>query len=260
MEELIAHFGAYRPRIAALVAQGEKRPLASVALLAPLPRPSRVLAAFVNYLDKPGRTADSLPLEFFHKSPHLVGPGGSVELPDIPAVTVFHAEAELAFVIGSSARRVSEAAAMGHVFGYVPFFDVSARGMTRRSQLLPKGQETFAPCGPWITTADEIPDPHNLTVKSWVNGELRQTYSTKHMAHRIPEQVAWLSRFVELRPGDVVATGVFHEGLGPINVGDTIEIEIERLGRASFNVTGDSPRKVGTFQPGGGPRVEMSRV
>lgn len=260
MEELIANLAAYRPRIERLVAQGNGRPLASVRLRAPLARPGRVLAAFVNYLDKPGRTADNLPLEFFHKSPYLVGPEGRIELPDIAAVTVFHAEAELAFVVGKPARRVSQAAAMDHVFGFVPFFDVSARGLIRRSQFLPKGLETFAPCGPWITTVEEIADPHDLTVRSWTNGEPRQSYSTKHMAHPIAEQIAWLSRFIELHPGDVVATGVFHEGLKPINAGDTIEIEIEGLGRARFHVGGDSPRKEGDFQPGSGRRVEMSKV
>jgi 2-keto-4-pentenoate hydratase/2-oxohepta-3-ene-1,7-dioic acid hydratase in catechol pathway len=260
MAELIANFDGYRPRIEKLVAEREGMALAELDLLVPLPHPGRVLAAFVNYLDKPERTADSLPLEFFHKSPYLIGPGGTVELTDIEAVVEFHAEAELAFVIGKEARKVPEASAMEHVFGYVPFFDVSARGLTRRSQLVPKGQETFAPCGPWITTADEIADPYNLTVRSWVSGAPRQNYSTRHMAHRIPKQVAWLSRFVTLRPCDVIATGVYHEGLGPVNVGDTIEIEISGLGRARFNVSGDSPRKARGFQPGGGARAEITRV
>jgi 2-keto-4-pentenoate hydratase/2-oxohepta-3-ene-1,7-dioic acid hydratase in catechol pathway len=260
MEELIANFASYRPRIEAKMAAGSGRPLASVKLLAPLARPSRVLAAFVNYLDRPDRTVDTLPLEFFHKSPHLVGPGGSVELPDIEPVAEFHAEAELAFVVGREAWKITEAAAMDCVFGYVPFFDVSARGMTRRSQLLPKGQETFAPCGPWITTRDEVPDPHNLTVRSWVSGEARQNYSTRHMAHRIGKQIAWLSRFVRLRPGDVVATGTYHVGLGPIHVGDTLEIEISGLGRTSFKVAGDSPRKAKGYQPGGGVRIDMTKV
>src|SRR4051794_25895267 len=86
MEELITNFDRYRPEIANIVARGGARPVAEVRLLAPLPRPSRALAAFVNYLDKPHRTPESLPLEFFHKSPHLVGPGGNVELPDVPAI------------------------------------------------------------------------------------------------------------------------------------------------------------------------------
>ena len=132
---------------------------------------------------------------------------------------------------------------MDYLFGYVPFFDVSARGLIRRTMLLPKGQDTFNPCGPWITTKDEILDPHRLQVKSWVNGKARQNYSTEHMANRIPSQISWLSRFIQLQPGDVIATGTYHEGLGPINSGDILEIEIEGLGRARFFVKGSSPIK-----------------
>lgn len=243
MEELIGNFATYRGEIETIVAGEGGIALADVKLLAPVPRPSRCLAAFVNYLDRPDRTKEKLPPEFFHKAPELVGPGGTVFLRDIESVAVFHAEAELAFVIGKHAHNVAEADAMDYVFGYVPFFDVSARGLTRRSQFLPKGQDSFAPCGPWITTADEVPDPHNLQVKSWVGGEARQDYNTKDMAHYIPAQIAWVSKFIQLQPGDVVATGTFHTGLGPVNPGDDIVIEIEGLGRASFNVGGDSPRK-----------------
>lgn len=186
-----------------------------------------------------------------------------MELPDIPAVAVTQPEAELAFVMGPCGRNVSESDAMDAVFGYVPFFDISNRGMVRRTQFLPKGQSTHSPCGPWITTADEVPDPHDLTVKSWVGGEARQDYNTRHMAHKIPELVSWLSRFVQLQPGDVIATGTYHVGLGPMNGGDTLEIEIEKLGKARFTVKADGPRKdvewiPGKSQPpaGGG----MSRV
>ncbi len=243
MEELIGNFESYKSRIEDLVAAADGVPLAEVTLLAPVPRPSRCLAAFVNYLDTPERTIENLPNEFFHKAPELVGPGGTVVLPDMDQVAVFQAEAELAYVIGRHAKHVAEADAMDHVFGYLPFFDISARGMLRRSQFLPKGQDTFAPAGPWITTKDEIADPHDLRVRSWVNDEARQDYNTKTMAHQIPDQVAWLSRFVQLRPADVIATGTYHTGLGPVNPGDTIHIEIEGLGRTSFAVAGDGPRK-----------------
>lgn len=243
MEELIGNFDTYRPEIEAIAAKSEGVALADVRLLAPVPRPSRCLAAFVNYLDNPERTKDNLPNEFFHKAPELVGPEGNIELPDIERVVVFQAEAELAYVIGRPAKHVSEAEAMDYVFGYVPFFDVSARGLVRRSQFLPKGQDTFAPCGPWITTADEIPDPHGLQVKSWVNDEPRQDYNTRHMAHHIADQISWLSKFIQLQPGDVIATGTYHEGLGPVNVGDRLRIEIEGLGGSSFNVSGTSPHK-----------------
>jgi 2-keto-4-pentenoate hydratase/2-oxohepta-3-ene-1,7-dioic acid hydratase in catechol pathway len=250
MDELIGHFDGYRPKIDKVIAEAAGQPLASVKLLPPLPRPSRVLAAFANYLDRPDRSIDSIALEFFHKAPEMIGPEGTIELPDIEAVVEYHAEAELAFVIGKHCKNVPEAEAMEHVFGYVPFFDVSARGLTRRSQLIPKGQDTFAVCGPYITTRDEVRDPHDIIIKSWLNGETRQDYSTKHMAHKIPAQIAWLSRFIQLQPGDVIATGTYHVGLGPVNVGDTIEIDGSGLGRARFVFKGSSPRKATGFQPG----------
>jgi 2-keto-4-pentenoate hydratase/2-oxohepta-3-ene-1,7-dioic acid hydratase in catechol pathway len=268
MEVLIGEFSDYRGEIEKIVAAADGVPLDSVNLLAPEPRPSRCLAAFVNYLDRPDRSKDTLPNEFFHKAPELVGPGGTVELPDVEPIRVFHPEAELAYVIGKHAKNVAEKDAMDYVFGYVPFFDISARGLVRRSQLIPKGQDTFACAGPWITTADEVPDPHKLQVKSWVSGEARQDYSTEHMAHDIPDEIAWLSKFLQLQPGDIIATGTYHEGLGPVNSGDTIEIEIERLGRTSFNVGGDSPRKDFNWAVGGGrndppklePGLSISRV
>ena len=114
MDELIGNFATYRPRIDDLAAKGGGKPLAGVKLLPPLPRPSRVLAAFVNYLDRPDRTPDSLPMEFFHKAPELVGPEGTILLPDIEAVVEFHAEAELAFVIGKHCKNVPAAQAMDH--------------------------------------------------------------------------------------------------------------------------------------------------
>jgi 2-keto-4-pentenoate hydratase/2-oxohepta-3-ene-1,7-dioic acid hydratase in catechol pathway len=224
-----------------------------VKLLAPLPRPGKCLAAFANYFDILGQSLDKLPNEYFYKAPELVGPEGTVELPDIPPVSVYHAEAELAFVIGKRAKNVQESSAMDCVFGYVPFFDISARGLARRTQFVPKGQDTFGPCGPWITTKDEVPDPHNLTVKSWLSGESRQNYSTKFMAHKIPDQIVWLSRMVRLECGDLVSTGTYHEGLGPVNSGDLLEIEIEGLGKARFHVKGSSPRKEAAWTPGPTP-------
>lgn len=247
MEELIANFDRYRERIAGMAEAEAGLALANVALLAPVPRPSRCLAAFVNYVDRPDRSVDSLPNEFFHKAPELVGPSEAVVLPDMDQVPIFQPEAELAYVIGRHAKNVPESEAMDYVFGYVPFFDISARGMVRRSQFLPKGQDTFGPCGPWITTKDEIADPHALQVRSWVNDEPRQDYNTRHMAHSIPDQIAWLTRFTQLQPGDVIATGTYHEGLGPCNPGDVLHIEIEGLGRASFRVTGDGPPKNGPW-------------
>jgi 2-keto-4-pentenoate hydratase/2-oxohepta-3-ene-1,7-dioic acid hydratase in catechol pathway len=250
MEEIIENFEDYRKEFDRLCNQGSGIPLNGIKLLAPIPRPSKCLAAFVNYLDNPQRTPDTLPIEFFYKAPELLGPEGVVEIPDIPAVVVTQPEAELAFVMGRCGKNVRQEDAMDAVFGYVPFFDISSRGLVRRTQFIPKGQDSHSPCGPWITTKDEVPDPHNLVVKSWVSGEARQNYNTRDMAHKIPELIAWLSRFLQLEPGDVVATGTYHVGLGPFNNGDVLEIEIEGLGRAKFNVKGDGPRKDADWLPG----------
>ena len=109
-------------------------------------------------------------------------------------MTGFHPEAEIAFVIGKLGKNISVAEAMNYVFGYAPFFDISVRGLTRRTMFLPKGQDTHAALGPWITTKDEVPDAHNLTVRSWVAGEARQNYNTEYMAYKIPDQIAWLKK------------------------------------------------------------------
>lgn len=250
IEQVIGEWDTYRPLFEELAAAGPGVPVDSVNLLTPVPRPSKVLAAFVNYLDTPDRKPDDMPMEFFYKAPEVVGPEGACHLLDIPPVMVWQPEAEIAFVIGNHAKDVSQADAESHIFGYVPFFDISARGLNRRTQFLPKGQDTYGLVGPWITTRDEVPDPHKLNVKSWVNGGLRQDYSTEHMARKIPEQLSWASRFLQLQPGDIITTGTYHVGLGPINDGDVLEIEIERLGRSRYFIKSDGPRKEPEFRPG----------
>ena len=250
MEEVIEGWRKYRKRFEKVLAEQSGVPLSSVELHSPLARPGKFLAAFSNYIDRPERTADNFPNEYFYKSPDLVGPGESVNLRDIPACVVSQPEAEFAFVMGKTAENVPENKALDHIFGYVPIFDISTRGLVRRTQFVGKGQGSHGCCGPWIITKDEIPDPHNVIVKSWTNGEPRQNYNTSAMAHKIPNQIAWLTKFLTLCPGDVVATGTFHEGLMPINSGDTIEIEFENMGRAKFNVKGNSPRKEVPWLPG----------
>ncbi len=250
MEEIIEGWRKYRRRFEKMMADQTGVPVDSVQLRCPLPRPSKCIAAFSNYIDRPGRTADNFPNEYFYKSTDLIGPGEAVELRDIPAAVVYQPEAEFAFVMGKTGEDVSESKALDYVFGYVPFFDISTRGLVRRTHFIGKGQHSHGCCGPWIITTDEIPDPHNVVVKSWTNGEPRQNYNTNTMAHNIPNQIAWLTRFVRLNPADIVATGTCHVGLRPVNSGDTIEIEFENMGRAKFLVNGDSPRKDVDWLPG----------
>ncbi len=265
MEEFIERLGSARSEIEQAAARAKTLPLSSVKLLAPIPRPSKVLAAFVNYLDRPGAEPGNVPIEFFYKSPELLGPEGTIIIPDIPPATVFQPEAELGFVMGKGGKDLAESTALDYVLGYMPFVDVSSRGMVRRTQFLGKGLDTWGPCGPWITSADEVGDPHTLQVKSWVNGKPRQDYNTRDMAQKIPQLIAWVTRFVTLYPGDVITTGTFHEGLGPINDGDVLEIEVEKLGRAKFFTKGYGERKEGHWappipQPGQRPGPGMSRV
>jgi 2-keto-4-pentenoate hydratase/2-oxohepta-3-ene-1,7-dioic acid hydratase in catechol pathway len=260
IEEVIEQFHLYRSEFEKRIARETGVPLQGLKLLAPIPRPCKCLGAFLNYLDKPDRTLDTLIMEFFYKSPELLAPEGTIDLLDIPGVTSYVPEAELAFVIGKTAKNVKEEDAMNYVFGYVPFFDVSARGLSRPTNFLAKGQDTYGPCGPWITIKEEIPDPHKLSVRSWVNGQLKQNFNTKDMAYKIPQQIAWLSRFVRLQPGDIISTGTHHEGLTPMHDGEVLEIEIEKMGKARFHVKGYGARK--DLDHGGPPKLDrpMTKV
>jgi 2-keto-4-pentenoate hydratase/2-oxohepta-3-ene-1,7-dioic acid hydratase in catechol pathway len=147
-------------------------------------------------------------------------------------------------VIGKPASHVSTADAMSYVFGYLNFIDGSARGLPPAGNTFyqMKSRDTFAPIGPFLVTADEIPDPHRLQVRLWVNGELKQNYNTSDMAHKIPRCIEWITSIHALEPGDIVATGTNHRGLSAFQNGDLIEIETEGLGRLHFRVQDDLKR------------------
>jgi 2-keto-4-pentenoate hydratase/2-oxohepta-3-ene-1,7-dioic acid hydratase in catechol pathway len=108
-----------------------------------------------------------------------------------------------------------------------------------------KSRETFCPIGPYIVTADEIPDPQNLQIKLWVNGELKQNFSTSDMAHKIPRCIEWVSSIHAIEAGDILATGTNHRGLSAFQDGDVVEIETEKLGRLKFNVKDELKRTWG---------------
>jgi len=250
LEHLIENYSRYEPELRSVLASGHPVAQPDLTVLPPVSRPRSTLCAFTNYRDRVDGF-EQPPLDFFYKgSAALLGHGGTVRLPDIPDALVFQPEPELGYVIGSKVRNVKPAAALDHVFGYVNFVDVSARKIPgRRTTFLPKGLETWAPVGPVIVTKDEIADPHNLRVRLWINGELCQDYNTGLMAHDIPAQMAWLSQYITLTPGDVVACGTHHQGLSPINEGDFFEMEIERLERLSARVKSDGPVKTAHWRP-----------
>jgi 2-keto-4-pentenoate hydratase/2-oxohepta-3-ene-1,7-dioic acid hydratase in catechol pathway len=239
MQALIDGFDRLRPSLERRAADGEALPLSSVRLRAPLPRPGKILSCIANYREHAQREAR--PLNMFLKNPEaVVGPGDTIMLPEFTEPWIFMHEAELALVIKGPAKKVSQANWRSAVFGYTCLIDVSARGEGRRTwkagSWLGKSFDTFAPIGPCIATADEIPEPNNLVVRFWNDGQLRHNYNTDDMEHRVPELLEFASTIMTLNTGDLIACGTNHEGLGALQDGETVEIEIERIGRMSLNV------------------------
>jgi 2-keto-4-pentenoate hydratase/2-oxohepta-3-ene-1,7-dioic acid hydratase in catechol pathway len=243
MSGLIERFADYKGKLEKAAAAGKGVPLASVRIRPPLPKPYNIDCMAVNYMED-GTRSEPAPINAFHKSPSgIIGDGDTMVLPDAPA-TIFEGEAELALVIGKRATRVKQSDAMSHIFGYTCFIDGSARGLppTGNTFYQMKSRDTFAPIGPWIVTADEIPDPHKLQIKLWVNGTLMQNFNTDDMAHKIPRCIEWVSAIHTIEPGDILATGTNHRGLNPFHDGDKVEIEIEKVGRLRFNVKDELKR------------------
>ncbi len=240
---LIARFGAHRGKLEAAAASGKGVPVASVRVRPPLPKPGNIVCMAVNYMED-GTLPAPAPINAFHKAATaIIGPGDTMVLPDVPA-TIFEGEAELAVVIGKRAKDVGAAEAMDHVFGYVNFVDGSARGLkpAGNSFFQMKSRDTFAPIGPYLVTKDEIADPQALPVKLWVNGEVKQDFSTSDMAHKVPRCIEWASSIHTLEPGDLLATGTNHRGLSAFMDGDRVELEVSGLGRLAFGVRDDLKR------------------
>jgi 2-keto-4-pentenoate hydratase/2-oxohepta-3-ene-1,7-dioic acid hydratase in catechol pathway len=240
---LIERFADYRGRLEEAASRGSGVPVARVRVRPPLPKPYNIVAMAVNYMED-GTRSEPAPINAFHKSPSsIIGPGDTMVLPDVPA-TIFEGEAEMAVVIGKRATNVRAADAMSHVFGYMNFIDGSARGLPPAGNVFyqMKSRDTFCPIGPYLVTADEIPDPHKLAIKLWVNGTLMQNFNTDDMAHKIPRCIEWVTAIHTLEPGDVLATGTNHRGLSAFQNGDRIELETEGLGRLGFDVRDDLKR------------------
>jgi 2-keto-4-pentenoate hydratase/2-oxohepta-3-ene-1,7-dioic acid hydratase in catechol pathway len=240
---LIERFADYKGRLEAAVNQGKGVPVSQVRIRPPLPKPTNIECMAVNYMED-GTRSEPAPINAFHKSPSsIIGDGDTMVLPDVPA-TIFEGEAELALVIGKRASNVRAAEAMSYIFGYLNFIDGSARGLPPAGNTFyqMKSRDTFAPIGPFLVTADEIPDPHKLQVRLWVNGDLNQNYNTSDMAHKIPRCIEWVTSIHTLEPGDILATGTNHRGLSAFQNGDLVEIETEGVGRLRFHVRDDLKR------------------
>jgi 2-keto-4-pentenoate hydratase/2-oxohepta-3-ene-1,7-dioic acid hydratase in catechol pathway len=216
-------------------------PLASLHLLSPIERPGKYLAIGMNYgkhleeADKLGIARSNHQTWFNKQTSCLAGPFDDID----PGVTEkLDYEAELGLVIGRPAKAVSEEAAPDHVFAWFVANDVSARDWQFHSPTFTMGKsfDTHGPIGPWITTTDEVADPHALRVRSWVNGEARQDSDTSKMIHNVWKQIAYLSTAFTLESGDLIATGT-PEGVGVgmepprfLQPGDVVRCEVEGLG------------------------------
>ncbi|MFJ7275216.1 fumarylacetoacetate hydrolase family protein [Kitasatospora sp. NPDC098663] len=232
---LLAHAGPDHPAV---------RPLAEVSLRAPL-RPGKIVGVGLNYVEhvaESHRTLDTerelpdRPVLFSKPATAVTGPGQPIRH-NADLTKQLDWECELAVVIGEPAFRVAERDAWRHVFGYSIVNDVSARDQRRSGQwFFSKGQDSYAPFGPVVVTADEIPDPQDLDLSLRVNGELRQDSNTRHMLFGIARLIADISSGVTLEPGDVIATGSpsgVGAGLVPpqfLQPGDLVEATIERIG------------------------------
>lgn len=221
-------------------------PVANVRLLAPIPRPRKnIFGIGLNYVDHVAESARTLdtskdlpkqPVVFSKPPTTVIGPGDAIEHNAL-ITKQLDWEVELAVIIGSTCRRVSEDEAMSKVFGYTVINDISARDCRRAGQwIFSKGQDTYAPMGPYIVTADEIEDPHNLDLWLKVNGQIKQNSNTRHLLFKIPALIADISSAITLEPGDIIATGTpsgVGAGMDPqewLWPGDVVELGVESIG------------------------------
>ncbi len=217
------------------------RPLNSIAMTTPLPNPSKIVAIGKNYAahakefrsDVPDR-----PIVFTKFTTAINGPGAAITW-RTDLTTQVDYEAELAVVISRTARHVSLEKAMDYVFGYTCANDVSARDLqfSDKQWVRSKSLDTFCPLGPWLVTADEIPDPQGLAIRCLVNGEVRQDSHTRLMVFNVAYLISFLSTAFTLLPGDIILTGTpdgvgaFRDPPGFLQYGDETIVEIEKIGR-----------------------------
>lgn len=217
-------------------------PLAAVRLLAPIQRPRKFLGLGGNYashlkeIERLGIKPPETQMWFNKQTSCIAGPHDDVVIPAISNCIDY--EGELAVVIGRRCRKVSAQRAREVIAGYMVCNDVSVRDVQMRSPTMTLGKsfDTHGPIGPWLVTADEIPDPQQLAIRTWVNGELRQDGNTSEMRYTIFDQIAELASVFTLEPGDILATGT-PAGIGAatrpprfLKAGDVVRIEIERIG------------------------------
>jgi len=242
-QTMLVFLAAGQPALNALQqlidSQQQRIALSTVKLMAPIPRPGKFLGVGLNYADHIAETAlekPEYPTFFTKQSTCVIAQGEAIHVPKVSEELDY--EVELAFVIGKRCRHVSLENAHKVIAGYTLVNDVSVRDWQFRSPTwtLGKSFDTHGPMGPWIVTADEISDPHNLNLKTWVDNELRQSSNTQHMIFNCYEMIAYLTQAMTLEPGDIIATGtpsgvgVKMKPRGYMKAGQTVKIEIEHIG------------------------------
>jgi 2-keto-4-pentenoate hydratase/2-oxohepta-3-ene-1,7-dioic acid hydratase in catechol pathway len=249
MQGIIDDFEKLRPKLESLAKDSATISLDQVRLHPPLPRPGKILACIANYWEHAQREAR--PLNMFMKNPDaVIGPGDTIVLPEYTVPWIFMHEAELALVIKGPTKMVKAKDWKKAVFGYTAMIDVSAREQGRRTwpatphtSWLGKSFDTFAPIGPCIVTADEVNDPNDLVVRFWNDGQLRHNYNTDDMEHRVPELVEFATTVMTMNSGDIIACGTNHEGLGALQDGESVDIEIQSIGKMTLKVSDPLKRK-----------------
>ncbi len=245
LQEMVSRFESDRFLAEECKKEGALLPLEGASLNPPVIAPEKILAVGLNYAAHAAEqniTPPEFPLIFSKCVTALAAHDSEIILPEISDKVDY--EAELAFVIGREARSVGADAALDYVAGYMIMNDVTARDLQKRENqwVRAKGLDSFAPCGPWLVTGDEIGDPHTLDIQLRVNGELRQSSNTNDLIFKLPQLIEFISQDLTLRPGDIITTGtpsgvgVFRNPPVFLKAGDQIEVEIERIGRLANRV------------------------
>lgn len=227
--------------ILAVAATSSPLLLADVSIQAPLLRPGKIIAVGLNYLDhcqEQNLTPPERPTLFTKFTTSIIAPGEAIRWDPALSQQVDY-EAELAVIISRTARRVPLEAAADYVFGYTCLNDVTARDLQKGDGQWVRGKslDSFCPMGPVVVTADEMPDPHGLPIRTWVNGELRQKSNTSQLIHTVPALIAFCSAAFTLEAGDVITTGtpggvgLYRNPPSFLRPGDKLVVEIDGIGR-----------------------------
>lgn len=243
MVTFIAGFPHHARLIEEAVKSGKRVPLASVRLDAPVQWPNKVIAFPANYhahIEEQKASAVGLISTFkadgqgffLKANSSISGPNDPIVLPNVPDRAIHH-ECELAIIIGKEGREISRADAMSHIFGYSCLLDMVIRG--REERVMRKSYDSFCPIGPYIVTADEIADHEAIELELRVNGDLRQSATTRDLIVDIPAMIEMASAVMTLYPGDIIASGT-PQGVGPVVAGDAVSIAISGVGSMTLNV------------------------